>query len=538
MEDQPLTILLVVGTGGFSHAVPVLELGRILHDRGYQIEFATHQTQEQWVETPYYSFVSEVHAMGPRMPADVEDRHYFEMQNSDMRKDFGAVFKPKHTVDAFWTSDYAYLKDTIIPKCNPAFIVADFFVDAVKDINHQLGIPFCHVWPQMPYGFCSVPYIPGIPGFQVDALSSEHASIWTRLRAELRPLRALPAILRYLRFVKNMRKASGVFYAIPIFNKPSWLILVNSFWGLEVPKELPPLVAAVGPILPEQYPPLDEAFGEFLASRPKVVYIAFGSHIRILPPELAKFIEALSLLLREGLIDGVIWAVNAPQRKLFNRDEQVPGEDFNVGTMLDGKHRAWMFTPFAPQRAILEHPHTVLFISHGGGSSANEALYHGTPLLVLGFFFDQPLNALRLTDAGVALTLDKAGFTTAEIVSKIRQILEDKLGLFAKDVARMQKITQASSRKKQHACDLIEEMMWDHHFSVEPSPTENGPKRRRPMHFQTADMRMSAWKARNWDLAAVSLVGSCIVVGVGVAVSMGAWARRVPSLPTSWYLKS
>jgi hypothetical protein len=42
-----------------------------------------------------------------------------------------------------------------------------------------------------------------------------------------------------------------------------------------------------------------------------------------------------------------------------------------------------MFPTFAPQRAILEHESTNIYYIHGGGSSANEGLFHGKRMIVM-----------------------------------------------------------------------------------------------------------------------------------------------------------
>jgi len=449
------------------------------------------------------------------MSAEVEVPHYLEMQQSDARKDFRQVFKPKHTVDAFWTSDYSFLKE-IVSICKPDMIVADFFVDAAKDVQYQTGIPIAMVWPQMPYGMVGASYIPGIPGFQIDALTSENASILIRIRAALRPLRALPAIVRYLKFVRGMRRNAGINYNLPIFNKPNYLVLVNSFWGLETPKDLPPLVAAVGPILSEEYPQLDATFEDFYKSHKRVLYVAFGTHIQVLPNNLEKFLTAFGKILNEGLVDGIIWAINNQQRGLFDSKAKVAETNSLVGNLLENQDPSWLFTPFAPQRAILARPETVLFVTHGGGSSVNEALFHGTPMLTLGFFFDQLMNALRLTEAGVALALDKANFSTEEILAKITALLTDKDGSIAQNVARMQHIARISARKKELGADLIEEVLYDHRFSLVPhgATAWESNSRSRPMHLQTADARMSAWRAKNMDLTFLGIFGGASIAAL------------------------
>ncbi|KAK3991278.1 UDP-glucosyl transferase family protein [Cladorrhinum sp. PSN332] len=516
-KDQLTTgkVLLVVGAGGFTHAAPVLELGRVLAQRGHEVQFATHQDHDKWVKTKYYSFITKVHIMGPDLPPEEEAQQYRELQASDPRVSYEGYFKPKYTVDQFWTSDYFCLQG-IFAEYKPDMVVADFFVDAVRDIGYpHSNTPYAMVWPQMPYGMAGASYIPGVPGFQTDALSSEHASFWTRLRAELRPLRALPAMVKYLRWVRKMRRDAGVSGGLPLLKKPNYLALVNSFWGLEVPKDLPPMIAAVGPILADEYPPLDGPTKTFFSAHRRIVYVSFGTHIQLEPKHLARFLASFSAMFREDLIDGVVWAANEAQRNVFSfvgtaELNAIPGSRrVSIGDIINNKTPEWYFTPFAPQRAILDRPETVLFVTHGGGSSVNEATFHGTPMLSLGFFFDQPLNGLRIQEAGVGLAMDKAAFTESEMVEKCRAILADENGSFGLNVTRMRHIARVASRNKHHACDLIEEVMYDRKF---------GATTGRPWHLQTADMRMPVWRAKNWDLKAFGSIVFAGVIGTGFYV--------------------
>ncbi|KAI1204353.1 UDP-glucosyl transferase family protein [Annulohypoxylon truncatum] len=506
-------ILLVVGTGGFTHAAPVLELGRILSARGHRVALATHQGQEKWIEGTSFGFLTSVYTMGPPMDPETEAAHYLQMQNSDIRKSYRDYFRPKFNVDAFWASDYSFLKD-ICEAFKPDMIVADFFVDsAVRDIKCQAGIPITTVWPQMPYAMVGASYIPGLPGFQVDALTSEYASLWTRIRAAFRPLRAVSAVIPYLRFIREMRRKAGVNYTLPILKKPDYLVLVNSFWGLETPKDLPPLVAPIGPILAEEFEPLSGPLEAFFANHRRMMYVSFGTHIQVASHDLEKFVGAFSALLQEGLVDGIVWAANDVQRKLFDRDQTLRYGNIKICDILDNRDRSWFFTPFAPQRAILARRETVLFVTHGGGSSVNEATFHETPMLSIGFFFDQLLNGLRIQEAGVGLALDKANFSENEILEKSRVLLRDENGTIAQDVRRMGHIAQISARKKEFGADLIEEVLYDHRFSLVPPGATAGKSghRRRPMHLQTADARMSAWKAQNWDLTSLAVASAAVV---------------------------
>lgn len=68
-------ILLIVTSGCFTHAAPVLEVGRVLAARGHTIEFSTLEGQENQVQgKEQYDFVTRVHLLGPT-PTDEQEAH-------------------------------------------------------------------------------------------------------------------------------------------------------------------------------------------------------------------------------------------------------------------------------------------------------------------------------------------------------------------------------------------------------------------------------------------------------------------------------
>jgi hypothetical protein len=175
--------------------------------------------------------------------------------------------------------------------------------------------------------------------------------------------------------------------------------------------------------------------------------------------------------------------------------------------VLGGDHPDFILPFFAPQRAILAHPSTKLFLTHGGGSSANEATFHGVPVVAIGYFFDQLCNSVRLRDAGVGISLDKSTFDSAELAGAIRDVLADKSGSIRRNVLRMKRIARAASHRKHYAADMIEEVMYDQELRLQSG------KELRPMHLQTADARMPLWKVNNWDMWFIGF-SSVAVVGV------------------------
>ncbi|KAH0170965.1 UDP-glucoronosyl and UDP-glucosyl transferase, partial [Aureobasidium melanogenum] len=530
MEDTsvhpPRKILLVVTTGGFTHAAPVLEIGRVLAGRGHAIEFATLEGQELWLANDEFSFVTKVHFLGPSPTKEQLDGHYRRMQQWNISNGIGQAMESKYLWDSWWPKTYHGLKAIMDDSASrPDMMIADFFAEAVTDIHVEHKLPIAMVAPNMPSFMMPCSYIPGQPGFQLEGTTtSEHASLWLRIRNELFFLPDLPAIFEMFRRTKRMRNKNGVFRPPHKPIKPDYLVFVNSFFGLEIPRDLPPTCAPVGPLLSPTYSPLDTPYDTFLEAHSKVLYIALGTHIVLRTEDTAKIVEGVLRLMEESLIDGVIWAIAEHGRRDLNRDQRFHGYlDINLGQLLENNHPNFLFSTFAPQRAILDHKSVVLYFTHGGGSSANEALYHGKPMISMGFFADQIANTARLVEAGVAESLNKFRFTSDELYTKAKRIFEaGDSGSYQRNVLRLKRIAHVAARRKEHAADLVEELLYDNELRLD----DTGTCELRPMHLQTADMRMPAYKAKNWDLFAIGVLS--IVGSVGLTGLMGklVWSRR------------
>lgn len=507
-----------------------MEIGRVLAERGHTIEFATLDGQESWIKPEIYGFVTDIHLLGPGPTAEQLDAHYRRMQAWDVRKGIEPSLISKRMFDTFWPQTYHGLKK-IIAVSPPSFIVADFFVDAANDMLVEYKIPIAIVCPNWPPLQIPCSYVPGEPGFQLPGtLTSEGASMWLRAKNEMLILSDLPAIIRHFEWTRKMRSKNGVNYPVHKPKKPDYLLFVNSFVGLEIPRDLPPTCAAVGPLLSPTWPPLDTEFETFMTKHTSVLYIALGTHIVLPHQDIIKIITGVLRLIEEDLLDGVIWAIPKTGRHDIDANETIniktgnQASDIRLADLLANNHPDWLFPFFAPQRAILDHKSTKIYFTHGGGSSANEALYHGKPMLSMGIFFDQTSNTTRLVAGGVAESLDKFSFTSDEIYAKAKKILVCEEGeSYQRDVLRLQRIAQIASRRKEHAADLVEEMMYDNELRFD----EDG-RELRPMHLQTADSRMSVFKAKNWDMYAVCGLSLTVFVS---SVGLGGiylWRYRGP----------
>ncbi|MCJ1317713.1 hypothetical protein MMC15_003039 [Xylographa vitiligo] len=514
--------LLVVTAAGETNAAPVLEIGRILAARGHTVEFGTLRGREYWATK--HDFVSKIHILGPEITAEEDEVQYFNVNKWSLKGDFSAVVQCRKFLEESWPNVYAALKILVTdPNTRPDFILADYLVDAARDMSFEYDIPIATHWPQMPTLMCPCPYIPGHAGLQLDALTSENASMWQRVKSELVLVRALPALFDYMLWQRKRRQAAGVERMLPMLRKPNNLCLINSCFGMEKPKDLPPFVAAVGPILADSYPPLTEDLQHFLDCRERVLYIALGSHV-ILPNErFEKLMTGVMKAMTNGLIDGVIWSIREVARKKLDRNHVLydkHGRPLTAGDLLDGCVADWAVLPWVPQRAVLDHPHLCIYLTHGGASSTNEVIYHGIPAICLGVYFDQLAYAIRMREAGVAETLERDTFTADQVQAKVEKIIHDEGGHIERNVKRMKYVARIASRRKYLAADLIEEVLFDHEGRGLEGPNP------RPMHLQTADMRMGFFKARNWDMYTVIVIALLVFFGIVIAMPV-ALAKKV-----------
>lgn len=427
------------------------------------------------------------------------------------------TFRALMKFHSWWPETYQKLKALVSdPAHRPDFILADLLADACIDIMNEFEIPLAVHYPQMPIQMAPQKYIPGMPGAQLKHLSSEHASLWDRLREEYHVLQLIFAMKDYILVQRKMRREMGLGPRPPP-RKPDYLVLVNSFFGLEVPKDLPPLMIPIGPVLADTFQPLDSApeLSHFLQVHKRVIYVAFGSHVELPAWRVRRLIKGLCQALESGDIDGVVWAWKdrASVLKELEADHSSIDENkVDYHAVLKNKDERFKIAGWVPQRAILNHSNVCLYLSHCGASSTMEAVYHGIPVVAMPVYGDQLANGKRLEAAGVGINMDRKNFTAEELSTNIQTLVRDEQGSFARNVLRLHRIASANSRRKHVAADRIEEVMYD--AELLSSDRAGKDVARRPMHLQTPDCRMSWVKANNLDLYLVYIALLAVPVGV------------------------
>ncbi len=97
-----------------------------------------------------------------------------------------------------------------------------------------------------------------------------------------------------------------------------------------------------------------------------------------------------------------------------------------------------------PQLEVLKY--ASVFISHAGFNSANEALYHGVPIIAIPMVNDQHMVAKRLVDLGVGVRLKMEEVTEDSLYAMVNEvILNENMHFECKRIS--QSMQQASDNK-------------------------------------------------------------------------------------------
>lgn len=276
------------------------------------------------------------------------------------------------------------------------------------------------------------------------------------------------------------------------------LKLINAIHGYVAPRPTGSLVELVGPILPKQYTPLTHDLKSYLDSHQRVAYVAFGQAATPSQSEIELILTSLLENIEMGALDGLIWAAVHAVDYFPATIHTSSGTIYQVQDFFDVKSNSAVsdhvrIVQWAPQTAILMHPSTIVFVSHGGLGSWYESMYTGTRMIMFPFFSDQPGNALIIERSflGGILNYDSTPQQAKELV---RKIVLDEHGEIVKSVRKYQAMTQIHAEHNVvRAADLVEEVVYTH---------TNG----RLLHRESADCRISYIKSSNIDLYAALIV--------------------------------
>ncbi|XP_077447623.1 UDP-glucuronosyltransferase 1A5-like [Stigmatopora argus] len=161
-----------------------------------------------------------------------------------------------------------------------------------------------------------------------------------------------------------------------------WLFRTD--FVFDFPRPTMPNVVYIGGFQCRAPDPLPAELEDFVRSAGEhgVVVMSLGTLVNALPKHDAEEIAAIYAKLPQK----VIWRHKGPR----------PSTLGNNTLMLD-----WI-----PQKDLLGHPQTKVFVAHGGTNGLQEAIYYGVPVLGIPLFFDQLDNLVRLEHRGAAKILE------------------------------------------------------------------------------------------------------------------------------------
>jgi UDP:flavonoid glycosyltransferase YjiC (YdhE family) len=228
----------------------------------------------------------------------------------------------------------------------------------------------------------------------------------------------------------------------------------------------PPNAVFLGPYISEGFEKPTAELQTWVNAHSSIVLAVFGTTSRIKFPRMKSLILGLIQVVHENPTTSLLLALAVDN---YETMMQVLKEEKQESFL---KHeRVNIVQGLVPQKWLLQQKNVKVFISHGGMNSVQEALYYGTPVLVMPFQFDQVTVGTHVQDTHVGLTLyndngfnpllhifvehspQKYHFTEKEVATKLNLLIRDKS--FANEAVKMSKTMRHAGGTKR-AVDEIE----------------------------------------------------------------------------------
>jgi UDP:flavonoid glycosyltransferase YjiC (YdhE family) len=159
-------------------------------------------------------------------------------------------------------------------------------------------------------------------------------------------------------------------------------------------------------------------------------FIFYGDSTSM-PTDLAAFLDAGDPPVVFTLGSSAVGA--SPARVFYDESAKAAAAVGRRAVLLVGKEPANRPSPMPKGVIAIEYaPHAALFarasavVHHGGVGTTAQVLRAGRPMLVVPHAHDQPDNAFRVKNLGVARVLYPTRYQAPEIASHLRALLEDR----------------------------------------------------------------------------------------------------------------
>ncbi|XP_060942408.1 UDP-glucuronosyltransferase 2C1-like [Limanda limanda] len=177
--------------------------------------------------------------------------------------------------------------------------------------------------------------------------------------------------------------------------------LFRSDFVFDFPRPTMPNVIYIGGFQCKPAQPLPADLEQFVQSAGEhgVIIMTLGTLVNALPKEAADEIASTF--------------AKMPQKVIWRHKGERPSTLGNNTLIVD-----WM-----PQRDLLGHPQTKVFVAHGGTNGVQEAIYHGVPVVGIPLFFDQFDNLVRLKERGAAKIIELGELNGQSFEQGLQEVL-------------------------------------------------------------------------------------------------------------------
>ncbi|XP_064113058.1 UDP-glycosyltransferase UGT5-like [Macrobrachium nipponense] len=412
--ERSYKILMLLPASSKSHRNVFMPLAEALADRGHQIVMLTN------------------HNKPSKHPNIREINHGLDDFNTDNMNMFEERKKPAGAFQLFKTALPSLARKLYqLPEVKELFEKRkEFDLIVINHMFNEIIYPFAH---EMPFITVATPgmdfrqsavlgnplspaYAPGFHGAQgLDTLFGRLKNLFGHVFMAFywRIWAIIPLVQ------EEIDKHFPDFPPLLEIERNQSLTLMNSHFSMDTTYPLLPSQKEVGAMHCRPAKPLPEDLQSWIegAGKAGVVYFSLGSVARgdTMPVEYRNmFIEAFKRL---------------EQRVLWKFESDLEGVSDNV------KISKWL-----PQQDILAQPNVKVFITHGGLLSSQEASYHGTPLLALPIFGDQPKTGEKIVNDGLGLSLVWEELTVELLVDSLQEIINNPK--YRENAAMVSKLSQ------------------------------------------------------------------------------------------------
>lgn len=445
-----LKIMLHSDFGGRSHIKAILEITRELQNRDHQITYVAIDDNGRFLnEYKNMSFIS----LGVN-----EDHKHFLSKAKDIfskEKDTASLLFTSTIFNSMFTSSYKHIfpqLKKIIENEQPDVIICDFFSPSCRDAAELNEIPLITgLQTTDAFGINDAKYL--THGMDFKPITTETLSFLERFNdAVVYPLQASYYFYPIVTNLNKIRYEFGVPKSSSLFGDLSRTLgIANTFVGFEPAVATPPNIKQIGPIMSNSVTPLTKDLVTFLGKYKKSLYVAFGSNVMLGTKDIDNIVYSCLNALEQGIINGVVWGLGKTKKADFSESFQFNGNEISRDYLFN--HPQFRILEWAPQEAILNHPSTVIFLSHGGLESTFEGIVSKTPILCMAFLGDQPRNAKKLELAGIGTYINRKTIDPLTMADKMSTLLNDPILPY--NLERMSSLANANGRVK-YAANLIE----------------------------------------------------------------------------------